>query len=402
MTEAFICDAVRTPIGRINGALAGVRADDLGALPIAALMARNGSVDPERVDDVVYGCANQSGEDNRDVARMSLLLAGLPPTVPGITVNRLCASGLNAVGAAAQAVRNGEAELVIAGGVESMTRAPYVMGKANSAYDRSAKLEDTTLGWRLVNPKMKAMYGTETMPQTAENVARDHQVSREDQDRYALQSQQRAAAAQARGFFAEETFAVDLTDAKGKPAGRFEADEHPRPETTLEGLAKLKPVVAADGCVTAGNASGLNDGAAAMFVTSEAGAKAHGLTPHGRIVGMAVAGVEPRVMGVGPIPATQKLLARLGLTMADFDVIEINEAFAAQVIASMRGLGVTQDDPRLNPNGGAIALGHPLGASGARLAMTALHQLEKTGGRRALCTLCIGVGQGLSLAIERV
>ena len=402
MTEAFICDAVRTPIGRINGALAGVRADDLGALPIAALMARNAAVDPSAVDDVVYGCANQSGEDNRDVARMSLLLAGLPPTVPGITVNRLCASGLNAVGAAAQAVRNGEAELVIAGGVESMTRAPYVMGKANSAYDRGAKLEDTTLGWRLVNPKMKAMYGVDTMPQTAENVARDHQVSREDQDRYALQSQQRAGASQAMGFFAEEIVGVDLTDAKGKPAGRFESDEHPRPETTAEGLAKLKPVVTADGCVTAGNASGLNDGAAAMFVTSEAGARSHGLTPRGRIVGMAVAGVEPRVMGVGPIPATQKLLARLGLTMADFDVIEINEAFAAQVIASMRGLGVAQDDPRLNPNGGAIALGHPLGASGARLAMTALHQLEKTSGKRALCTLCIGVGQGLALAIERV
>ena len=402
MTEAFICDAVRTPIGRINGALAGVRADDLGALPLQALMARNAAVDPSAVDDVVYGCANQSGEDNRDVARMSLLLAGLPPTVPGITVNRLCASGLNAVGAAAQAVRNGEAELVIAGGVESMTRAPYVMGKANSAYDRGAKLEDTTLGWRLVNPKMKAMYGVDTMPQTAENVARDHQVSREDQDRYALQSQQRAGASQAMGFFAEEIVGVDLTDAKGKPAGRFETDEHPRPETTAEGLAKLKPVVTADGCVTAGNASGLNDGAAAMFVTSEAGARSHGLTPRGRIVGMAVAGVEPRVMGVGPIPATQKLLARLGLTMADFDVIEINEAFAAQVIASMRGLGVAQDDPRLNPNGGAIALGHPLGASGARLAMTALHQLEKTSGKRALCTLCIGVGQGLALAIERV
>ena len=366
MTEAFICDAVRTPIGRINGALAGVRADDLGALPIAALMARNAGVDPAAVDDVVYGCANQSGEDNRDVARMSLLLAGLPPTVPGITVNRLCASGLNAVGAAAQAVRNGEAELVIAGGVESMTRAPYVMGKANSAYDRGAKLEDTTLGWRLINPKMKAMYGVDTMPQTAENVARDHQVSREDQDAYALQSQQRAGAAQAMGFFAQEIVGVDLTDAKGKPTGRFEADEHLRPETTAEGLAKLKPVVTADGCVTAGNASGLNDGAAAMFVASEAGAKAHGLTPRGRVLGMAVAGVEPRVMGIGPIPATQKLLARLNLTMADFDVIEINEAFAVQVIASMRGLGVAQDDPRLNPNGGAIALGHPLGASGAR------------------------------------
>ena len=402
MAEAFICDAVRTPIGRLNGGLASVRADDLGAVPIRALMARNAGVDPAAVDDVIYGCANQSGEDNRDVARMSLLLAGLPASVPGVTVNRLCASGLNAVGSAAQAVRGGEAELVIAGGVESMTRAPYVMGKAEHAFDRSAKLEDTTLGWRLVNPKMRAAYGVDTMPETAETVAREHQVSREDQDAYALQSQQRAGRAQASGFFAEEIVPVALTDAKGRPAGGFDSDEHPRPDTTAEALAKLKPVVRADGVVTAGNASGLNDGAAAMFVASEAAARTHGLTPRARVLGMAVAGVDPRVMGVGPIPATQKLLARLGLTVADFDVIEINEAFAAQVIASMRGLGVDPADERLNPQGGAIALGHPLGMSGARLAMTAVHALERTGGRRALCTLCIGVGQGLALALERV
>jgi 3-oxoadipyl-CoA thiolase len=401
-THAFICDAVRTPIGRINGALAGVRPDDLGAVPIQALMARNPGVDPERIDDVIYGGANQSGEDNRDVARMSLLLAGLPPTISGVTVNRLCASGLEAVGQAARAIATDQADLVIAGGVESMTRAPYVMGKATSAFDRSAKLEDTTLGWRLVNPKMKALWGTDTMPETAENVARDYQVTREDQDRYAAQSQARAAAAQGRGFFAAEITPVARTDAKGKPVDPFTADEHPRPDTTLDMLAKLKPVVRPDGCVTAGNASGLNDGAAAMFVASEAAAKAHGLTPRARIVGMAAAGVEPRVMGVGPVPASRKLMQRLGLSIADFDVIEINEAFAAQVIASMRELGVAQDEERLNPNGGAIALGHPLGMSGARLAMTAVHALEETGGKRALITLCIGVGQGLAVAVERV
>ena len=402
MTEAFICDAIRTPIGRLNGGLAGVRPDDLGAVPIRALMARNAGVDPERVDDVIYGGANQSGEDNRDVARMSLLLAGLPPTTPGVTVNRLCASGLEAVGQAARAIRTDQADLIIAGGVESMTRAPYVMGKAGSAFDRSAKLEDTTLGWRLINPKMKAMYGVDTMPETAENVAQAHQVTREDQDRYAEQTQQRAGRAQASGFFAAEITPADRVDAKGKPLDPFTTDEHPRPETTLEMLAKLKPVVRPEGCVTAGNASGLNDGAAALFVASEAAATAHGLTPRARILGMAAAGVEPKFMGMGPAPASQKLMQRLGLTIADFDVIEVNEAFAAQVIASMRALGVAQDEERLNPNGGAIALGHPLGMSGARLAMTAVHALEATSGRRALVTLCIGVGQGLAVALERV
>ena len=402
MTEAFICDAIRTPIGRLNGGLAGVRPDDLGAVPIKALMARNAGVDPSRVDDVIYGGANQSGEDNRDVARMSLLLAGLPPTTPGVTVNRLCASGLEAVGQAARAIRTDQADLIIAGGVESMTRAPYVMGKAGSAFDRSAKLEDTTLGWRLINPKMKAMYGVDTMPETAENVAQAHQVTREDQDRYAEQTQQRAGRAQASGFFAAEITPVERVDAKGKSIDPFTTDEHPRPETTLEMLAKLKPVVRPEGCVTAGNASGLNDGAAAMFVASEASAKAHDLTPRARILGMAAAGVEPKFMGMGPAPASQKLMQRLGLTIADFDVIEVNEAFAAQVIASMRALGVAQDEERLNPNGGAIALGHPLGMSGARLAMTAVHALEATGGRRALVTLCIGVGQGLAVALERV
>ncbi|CAN5262912.1 3-oxoadipyl-CoA thiolase [soil metagenome] len=402
MTEAFICDAIRTPIGRLNGGLAGVRPDDLGAVPIKALMARNTGVDPARVDDVIYGGANQSGEDNRDVARMSLLLAGLPSSVPGVTVNRLCASGLEAVGQAARAIRTDQADLIIAGGVESMTRAPYVMGKAGSAFDRSAKLEDTTLGWRLINPKMKALYGVDTMPETAENVAQAHQVTREDQDRYAEQTQQRAGRAQANGFFAAEITPVERTDAKGKPLDPFTTDEHPRPETTLEMLSKLKPVVRPDGCVTAGNASGLNDGAAAMFVASEAAASAHGLKPRARILGMAAAGVEPKFMGMGPAPASQKLMARLGLTISDFDVIEVNEAFAAQVIASMRALGVAQDEERLNPNGGAIALGHPLGMSGARLAMTAVHALEVTGGKRALVTLCIGVGQGLAVALERV
>ncbi len=402
MTEAFICDAIRTPIGRLNGGLAGVRPDDLGAVPIRALMARNAGVDPSRVDDVIYGGANQSGEDNRDAARMCLLLAGLPPTVPGVTVNRLCASGLEAVGQAARAIRTDQADLIIAGGVESMTRAPYVMGKAGSAFDRSAKLEDTTLGWRLINPKMKAMYGVDTMPETAENVAQAHQVTREDQDRYAEQTQARAGRAQASGYFAAEITPVERVDAKGKPLDPFTTDEHPRPETTLEMLGKLKPVVRPDGCVTAGNASGLNDGAAAMFIASEAAALANGLKPRARILGMAAAGVEPKMMGMGPAPASQKLMQRLGLTIADFDVIEVNEAFAAQVIAAMKAIGVAQDEERLNPNGGAIALGHPLGMSGARLAMTAVHALEATGGRRALVTLCIGVGQGLAVALERV
>lgn len=402
MTEAFICDAARTAIGRLNGGLAGVRPDDLGAVPIKALMARNPGLDPAKIDDVIYGGANQSGEDNRDVARMSLLLAGLPTSVSGVTVNRLCASGLEAVGQAARAIKTDQADLIIAGGVESMTRAPYVMGKATSAFDRSAKLEDTTLGWRLVNAKMKALYGTDTMPETAENVARDWQVTRDEQDRYAFQTQQRAGKAMESGFFAEEIVPVERVDAKGKPLEAFDTDEHPRPQTTLEDLQKLKPVVRPEGVVTAGNASGLNDGAAAMFVASEAAAEASGLTPRARILGMASAGVDPRVMGIGPAPASRKLMERLGLTIADFDIIEVNEAFASQVIASMRELGVAQDEERLNRHGGAIALGHPLGMSGARLAMTAVHALEKTGGRRALVTLCIGVGQGLAVALERV
>lgn len=402
MTAAFLCDALRTPFGRLNGALATVRADDLAAIPIRALMARNPTLDPARIDDVILGCANQAGEDNRNVARMSLLLAGLPPSVPGVTVNRLCASGLNAVGAAARAIRSGEIDLAIAGGVESMTRSPFVMGKAEKAFDRDARLEDTTLGWRLINPRMKSLYGVDTMPETAENVAREHKVSREAQDAYALQSQRRAALAQAEGFLAEEIVVVELQDSRGRPTGRADMDEHPRPDTTLDGLARLKPVVREGGSVTAGNASGLNDGAVAMFVASEAGARANGLVPRARFLGMAAAGVEPRVMGLGPIPATRKLLTRLGLGMDDFDVIEINEAFAAQVIASMRSLGVDPADPRINPHGGAIALGHPLGATGARLAMTAAHTLERSGARRALCTLCIGVGQGLAVALERI
>jgi 3-oxoadipyl-CoA thiolase len=400
LQDAFICDAVRTPIGRLGGSLSYVRADDLAALPIKALMARNPNVDWAAVDEVILGCANQAGEDNRNLARMAALLSGLPVSVPGVTMNRLCASGLDAVGTAARAIRAGEMDLVIAGGAESMTRAPFVMGKAEGAFQRSVQIEDTSLGWRFVNPAMKAAYGVESMPQTGENVARDYQVTREDQDAFALRSQQRAAAAQASGFFAEEIVPVEAKDAKGRPVP-FEHDEHLR-ESTLEGLAKLKALFPPDGTVTAGNASGLNDGAAAMIIASEAAVKAHGLTPRARVLGMATAGVPPRVMGVGPIPAAQKLMARTGLKSSDFDIVELNEAFASQALAVLRGLGLPDDGDFVNMHGGAIALGHPLGMSGARLALTATHALQKTGGRYALCTLCVGVGQGVALALERV
>jgi len=402
MTDAFICDAVRTPIGRYAGGLSKVRADDLGALPMKALLERNAGLDPAAVEEVFYGCANQSGEDNRNVARMSLLLAGVPHTVPGVTLNRLCASGLEAVGAAARAIRSDEMALAIAGGVESMTRAPFVMGKSDGAFGRNQKIEDTTMGWRFVNPALDALYGTETMPRTGENVAVDYGVSREDQDAFALRSQQRAAAAQENGFFAEEIIPVTVPGKKRGETMEISVDEHPRADTTIETLAKLKPLFGPDGTVTAGNASGINDGAAAMIIASEAAANANGLTPRARILGMASIGVEPRVMGIGPLPATQKLLTRLGLTIDDFDAIELNEAFASQGIAVMRGLGLPDDAAHVNPNGGAIALGHPLGMSGARIAMTLVHQLEKTGGKRGIATLCIGVGMGLALAVERV
>ncbi|WP_232492681.1 3-oxoadipyl-CoA thiolase [Novosphingobium kaempferiae] len=400
MAEAFICDAVRTPIGRFGGALAPVRADDLAAIPIRALLQRNPGLDPALIDEVFLGSANQAGEDNRNVARMAGLLAGLPVDVPGTTINRLCASGADAVGCAARAIVAGQIDLAIAGGVESMTRAPLVMAKSDRAWSRTPKIEDTTIGWRFVNPAMKAAYGVDSMPETGENVAQDFGISREDQDAFALRSQQRTATAQDSGYFAEEI--VPVTIAGRKDDVVIDRDEHPRPETTAAALAGLKPIVRPDGTVTAGNASGVNDGAAAMLIASEAAARAHGLTPRARILGMATAGVEPRVMGIGPVPASKKLLARLGLGINDFDLIEINEAFASQVIASMRALGVDPSDERLNPNGGAIALGHPLGMSGARLVLTAAHSLEKTGGRRALVTMCIGVGQGLALAIERV
>jgi len=401
LRSAYVCDAIRTPIGRFVGALSHLRADDLAALPIKALMARLPGLDWDAVDEVVLGAANQSGEDNRNIGRMAALLAGLSHTTPGTTVNRLCASGLDAVGSAARAIRAGEQELVIAGGSESMTRAPYVMGKADSAFARNAKLEDTSLGWRFVNPAMKARYGVETMPETGENVARDYKISRRDQDAFAARSQARAAAAQGSGFFAEEIIPVQAPDAKGKTT-LFDKDEHPRPDTTAEVLAGLKPLFPPDGAVTAGNAAGLNDGAAALILASEAAVKRHGLTPRARILGMASAGVEPRVMGVGPILAVNKLMARLDLTIGDFDVIELNEAFASQALAVLRGLGLTDDAEHVNPHGGAIALGHPLGMSGARLAMTALHALERRGGKLALVTLCVGVGQGVALALERV
>ncbi|KVO01840.1 beta-ketoadipyl CoA thiolase [Burkholderia ubonensis] len=400
MTDAYICDAIRTPIGRYGGALKDVRADDLGAVPIRALIERNRDVDWSAIDDVIYGCANQAGEDNRNVARMSALLAGLPTTVPGTTLNRLCGSGMDAVGSAARAIKSGEARLMIAGGVESMTRAPFVMGKSASAFARQADIFDTTIGWRFVNPLMKQRYGVDSMPETAENVATDYHISRADQDLFALRSQQKAARAQQDGTLAEEIVAVTIPQKKGDPLV-VSRDEHPR-ETSLDALAKLKGVVRPDGTVTAGNASGVNDGAAALLLANAEAADQYGLRRRARVVGMATAGVEPRVMGIGPAPATQKLLARLGMTIDQFDVIELNEAFASQGLAVLRTLGVADDDPRVNPNGGAIALGHPLGASGARLVTTALYQLERTGGRFALCTMCIGVGQGIALAIERV
>ncbi|MBD8476029.1 3-oxoadipyl-CoA thiolase [Pseudomonas sp. CFBP 8770] len=400
MRDVFICDAVRTPIGRFGGSLANVRADDLAAIPIKALLERNPTVNWAQVDEVFMGCANQAGEDNRNVARMALLLAGLPEGVPGVTLNRLCASGMDAVGTAFRAIASGEMELAIAGGVESMSRAPFVMGKADAGFSRNMKLEDTTIGWRFINPLMKAQYGVDAMPQTADNVADDYRVSREDQDAFAVRSQQRTAAAQAEGFFAEEIVPVRIPGKKGETV--VEQDEHPRADTTLETLARLKPVNGADKSVTAGNASGVNDGAAAMILASAEAVQKHGLTARGRVLGMASAGVAPRVMGVGPVPAVRKLLERLNLAVEDFDVIELNEAFASQGLAVLRELGLADDAAQVNPNGGAIALGHPLGMSGARLVLTALHQLEKSGGKRGLATMCVGVGQGLALAIERV
>ena len=400
MTQAFICDAIRTPFGRYGGALSGIRADDLAALPIKALMARNANVDWAQVADVIYGCANQAGEDNRNVARMAALLAGLPMEVPGSTVNRLCGSGMDAVGTAARAIRAGEAGLMIAGGVESMSRAPFVMPKAESAFSRANAVYDTTIGWRFVNKLMKAQYGVDSMPETAENVASDFGIAREAQDRMALASQSKALAAQKRGFFEREIVPVEVPQKKGDPV-RVLLDEHPR-ETSIEALAKLKGVVKPEGSVTAGNASGVNDGACALLLASEAEAARHGLKPRARVVGMATAGVAPRIMGIGPAPATRKVLALTGLTLAQMDVIELNEAFAAQGLAVLRDLGLADDDARVNPNGGAIALGHPLGASGARLVTTAINQLESTGGRYALCTMCIGVGQGIALVVERV
>ncbi|SDX75028.1 3-oxoadipyl-CoA thiolase [Pseudomonas salomonii] len=399
MRDVFICDAIRTPIGRFGGGLSTVRADDLAALPIKALIERNPSVDWNAVDEVFLGCANQAGEDNRNVARMALLLAGLPDSIPGVTLNRLCASGMDAIGTAFRAIASGEMELAIAGGVESMSRAPFVMGKADAAFSRNMKLEDTTIGWRFINPLMKAQYGVDAMPQTADNVADDYNVSRADQDAFALRSQQRTAAAQAAGFFAEEIVPVRVAHKKGETL--VEHDEHPR-DTTLEALAKLKPVNGPDKTVTAGNASGVNDGAAALILASAEAVKKHGLTARARVLGMASAGVAPRVMGIGPVPAVRKLVERLGLAVTDFDVIELNEAFASQGLAVLRELGIADDAAQVNPNGGAIALGHPLGMSGARLVLTALHQLEKTGGRKGLATMCVGVGQGLALAIERV
>ncbi|ABX16536.1 3-oxoadipyl-CoA thiolase [Burkholderia multivorans] len=400
MTDAYICDAIRTPIGRYGGALKDVRADDLGAVPLKALVERNRDVDWNAIDDVIYGCANQAGEDNRNVARMSALLAGLPTAVPGTTLNRLCGSGMDAIGTAARAIKAGEARLMIAGGVESMTRAPFVMGKAASAFARQADIYDTTIGWRFVNPLMKQQYGVDSMPETAENVAVDYNVSRADQDLFALRSQQKAARAQQDGTLAEEIVPVTIAQKKGDPLV-VSRDEHPR-ETSLEALAKLKGVVRADGTVTAGNASGVNDGACALLLANAEAADQYGLRRRARVIGMATAGVAPRVMGIGPAPATQKLLARLGMTIDQFDVIELNEAFASQGLAVLRMLGVADDDPRVNPNGGAIALGHPLGASGARLVTTAMYQLHRTNGRFALCTMCIGVGQGIALAIERI
>jgi 3-oxoadipyl-CoA thiolase len=401
MREVFICDAARTAIGRYGGGLAKVRTDDLAAVPIRALIKRNTQVDWSQLDEVYFGCANQAGEDNRNVARMALLLAGLPDHVPGVTVNRLCASGLNAVGDAARAIRAGEIELAVAGGVESMTRAPFVMGKANEAFQRTNEIFDTTIGWRFVNPLMKAQYGVESMPETGENVAEEFQVARKDQDAFALRSQQRAGKAIASGFFAEEIVPVDAPGGKAGPVV-VDKDEHPRPDTTLEQLAKLKTPFRNPGTVTAGNASGVNDGAAAMILASADAVKRHGLKPRARVLGMASAGVPPRIMGVGPVPSTKKLMERLKLKIGDFDVIELNEAFASQSIACVRQLGLPDDAEHVNPHGGAIALGHPLGMSGARLALTTIHALEKRDGKIGLATMCVGVGQGVSLALERV
>jgi acetyl-CoA acyltransferase len=400
MTEAFICDAIRTPVGRYAGVLAPVRTDDLGAVPIKALMQRNPKVDWSKVDDVIYGCANQAGEDNRNVARMAALLAGLPTDVSGATINRLCGSGLDAVATAARAIKTGEAELMIAGGVESMSRAPFVMGKAETAFSRDAQIYDTTIGWRFVNPVMKQLYGIDSMPETAENVAAEHKINRADQDAFALRSQQRASAAQKNGRFADEIVSVTVPKGRGETV-EIKQDEHPR-ETSMEALGKLKAPFRAGGTVTAGNASGVNDGACALILASERAAKAHGLTPRARVVAAATAGVPPRIMGMGPAPASRKLLEKAGLKLSQMDVIELNEAFAAQALAVMRDLGIPDDAAHVNPNGGAIALGHPLGMSGARLATTATYELQKTGKRYALCTMCIGVGQGIAMVIERV
>ncbi|UFS74598.1 3-oxoadipyl-CoA thiolase [Tardiphaga sp. 37S4] len=401
MSDVFICDAVRTPIGRFGGSLAKVRADDLAAAPIKALMDRNPGVDWAVVEEVYFGCANQAGEDNRNVARMAALLAGLPDSVPGATLNRLCASGLDAVGAGARAIRAGEIDFAIAGGVESMTRAPFVQGKATEAFSRSAEIFDTTIGWRFINPLMKEKYGVDAMPETGENVAQDFQISRADQDAFAIRSQQNAGKAIASGYFAEEIIPVMVPGGKAGPIA-VDKDEHPRPETTLEGLAKLRPIVRKDGTVTAGNASGVNDGACAMILASGAAVEKHGLKARARILGLASGGVAPRIMGIGPVPATKKLMERLGLKISDFDLIELNEAFASQGIAVLRQLGVKEDADFVNPHGGAIALGHPLGMSGARLAMTAVHGMEKRGGKLALATMCVGVGQGVAMAIEKL
>ncbi len=400
MKHAYICDAIRTPIGRYAGALKDMRADDLGAVPLRALRERNPTVDWSELDDVIFGCANQAGDDNRNVARMSLLLAGFPLTVPGSTMNRLCGSGMDALGTASRAIKSGEASLMIAGGVESMTRAPFVMAKADSAFSRNPQIFDTTIGWRFINPQMKALYGVDAMPETAENVASDFNISRADQDAFAVRSQQKAAAAQEAGILADEIVPVLIPQKKGEPLTVLH-DEHPR-VTSMEALSKLKGVVRADGTVTAGNASGVNDGACALLLADEASAARQGLQPKARIVGMATAGVPPRVMGIGPVPAVQKLLLQTGIQLDQIDVIELNEAFAAQGLAVLRQLGIADDDPRVNPNGGAIALGHPLGMSGARLVTTAMYQLQRSGGRYALCTMCIGVGQGIAVMIERI
>jgi 3-oxoadipyl-CoA thiolase len=401
MSDAFICDVIRTPFGRYGGALSTVRSDDLASIPIKALIERNPSVDVNAIDDVILGCANQAGEDNRNVARMALLLAGLPQTVPGTTVNRLCGSSMDAIAIAARAIKSGENSLIIAGGVESMSRAPFVMGKADAAFSRAMKLEDTTMGWRFVNPAMTTLYGTDSMPETGENVAEEFTVSREDQDAFAYRSQQRAAAAMKNGVLAEEITPVTITPRKGPPI-TVDKDEHPRADTTLEALAALKPVVRSNGTITAGNASGINDGACAVLMASEEAVKRYGLRPKARVIASAVAGVAPRIMGVGPLPSVRKVLALAGLTMADMDVIELNEAFASQALAVLRELDIADDAPQVNPNGGSIAIGHPLGASGARLVSTAVLQLQRSGGRYALCTMCIGVGQGIAMILQRV